>query len=124
MFKVMLESGPRIDVVGRKHTIAYANDGSLPNPLEATYAALAGCAGVYAKKACKELGIDDAGIGIELKVVAQPDKPLLPSRIVTHLQFPDRFTVDQKQSVLASVDRCAVKALMQSGEKINFEVNG
>lgn len=41
MFNVMLTAGPRIDVKGRAHTISYATGGSLPNPLEATYAAIA-----------------------------------------------------------------------------------
>lgn len=122
MFSVQLASGPRIEVVGRRHAITYSTDGSLPNPLEATYAALAGCAGVYAKKACRELGIDDAGIGIRLKVVAQPDKPLLPARIVTALEFPERFTDDQKQVIRAAIDECAVKALMQRGDSIEFAV--
>jgi uncharacterized OsmC-like protein len=122
MFNVRLESGSRIDVVGRSHSISYATDGTLPNPLEATYAALAGCAGVYAKKACRELGIDDSGIAIRLKVVAQPDRPLIPARIVTTLDFPERFTSEQKQAVVASVDKCAVKALMQRGEQIEFSV--
>ncbi|HET9692903.1 MAG TPA: OsmC family protein [Steroidobacteraceae bacterium] len=122
MFSVQLVSGPRIEVVGRHHAIAYATDGSLPNPLEATYAALAGCAGVYAKKACRELGVDDAGIGIELKVVAQPDRPLLPTRIVTTLEFPERFTDEQRQAIRASIDKCAVKALMQRGDRIEFAV--
>lgn len=123
MFHVQLQNGPQIAVVGRKHTITYANDGSLPNPLEATYAALAGCAGVYAKKACRELGIDDAGIEIELKVVAQPERPLLPSRIVTQLAFPERFSAEQKQAVIGSIEKCAVKALMQQGERIEFQVS-
>jgi len=122
MFNVRLEPGSRIDVVGRSHSISYATDGTLPNPLEATYAALAGCAGVYAKKACRELGIDDSGIAIRLKVVAQPDRPLVPARIVTTLDFPERFTSEQKQAVVASVDKCAVKALMQRGEQIEFSV--
>jgi uncharacterized OsmC-like protein len=124
MFNVSLVSGARIDVVGRKHTIAYATDGSLPNPLEATYAALAGCAGVYAKKACRELGIDDGGIEIALKIVAQPSQPLLPARFVTSMQFPERFTAEQRAAVVASVEKCAVKALIQRGEQIEFVVEG
>ena len=122
MFNVTLESGPRIEVKGRKHAIAYSNDGSLPNPLEATYAALAGCAGVYAKKACRELGIDDSGIAINLRIVAQPARPLMPSRIVTTLEFPEHFNREQRAAILASVDKCAVKALVQGGDEVEFEV--
>lgn len=122
MFNVVLAAGPRIEVRTRAHTISYATDGSLPNPLEATYAAIAGCAGVYARKACRELGIDDSGIAIDVRIVAQPDRPLLPSRIVTVLQFPDRFTAEQRAAIIDSVDKCAVKALMQRGDQIEFEV--
>ena len=40
------------------------------NPLEAFYASLAGCAAVYAKKACKALGVSPAGIAIRCKPYA------------------------------------------------------
>jgi uncharacterized OsmC-like protein len=122
MFNLVLSPGPRIDVTGRHHSIAYATDGSLPNPLEATYAALAGCAGVYARKACRELNIDDTGIAISLKVVARPEKPLLAARVVTTVSFPDRFTDEHRSAVRASIAKCAVKVMMQHGADIEFAV--
>lgn len=122
MFNVVLANGPRIDVTGKRHAIAYATDGSLPNPLEATYAAMAGCAGVYAKKACKELGIDDTGIAISLKVVSRPEKPLLPGRMVTAVEFPARIGPEQRAVILASIEQCAVKDLIQHGAEIEFSV--
>jgi uncharacterized OsmC-like protein len=124
MFNLVLAPGARIDVTAPKHSYAYATDGSLPNPLESTYAALAGCAGVYAKKACRELGIDDAGIAISMKIVARPDRPLLPSRFVTTVQFPERFDGDQRAAVRASIAKCAVKAIIEHGAEIEFEVVG
>ncbi|MEY2920543.1 MAG: hypothetical protein RL261_1848 [Pseudomonadota bacterium] len=122
MFKMTLEPGPRIDVRAKNHEYHYATDGSLPNPLESTYAALAGCAGVYAKKACRELAIDDAGIAISLRVVGRAGQPLIPSRIETTVAFPDRFDEAQQAAVLQSIEKCAVKALIQVGRDIEFTV--
>ncbi len=122
MYDIVLEPGPRIDVRGRRHEYHYATDGSLPNPLESTHAALAGCAGVYAKKACRELGIADEGIAISMTVVARPDAPLVPARIVTRVTFPVRFDDAQRAAVLESIRKCAVKVLIHEGAAIDFPV--
>ena len=122
MFNLVLAPGPRIEVRGKQHTYLYATDGSVPNPLESTYAALAGCAGVYAKKACRELGIDDAGIAIGLRIVAKSGQALMPARIVTTVQFPERVDGAQRAQILASIEKCAVKAVMQDGASIDFAV--
>jgi uncharacterized OsmC-like protein len=122
MFELVLTKAPRIEVDSKHHRYVYANDGSLPNPLESTYAALAGCAGVYARKACRELGIDETGIAIAMKVVASAGRPLLPERFVTTVDFPERFDAAQRAAVLASIERCAVKALMTHGAGMEFVV--
>jgi uncharacterized OsmC-like protein len=122
MFKLVLTDAPRIDVASRQHRYVYATDGSLPNPLESTYAALAGCAGVYARKACRALGVDESGIAISLRVVASAGRPLLPARVVTMVEFPERFDADQRTAVLASIQQCAVKALITDGAGIEFLV--
>ena len=122
MFDLVLTNAPRIDVASRLHRYAYATDGSLPNPLESTYAALAGCAGVYARKACRALGLDESGIAISLKVVASAGRPLIPARVVTTVDFPEHFDEGQRKAVLASIQKCAVKALMTDGAGIEFLV--
>jgi uncharacterized OsmC-like protein len=122
MFTLTLTDGPFIDVQGRTHAYRYSTDGSAPNPLESCYAKLAGCAGVYAKKACRELGIDDAGIRIGLRIVARPGQALMPARIVTTVEFPGRLDAAQRAAVLASIGKCAVKAVMQQGASIEFLV--
>lgn len=122
MFSLVLDSGPRIEVAARNHRYAYAGDGSLPNPLESAYAAIAGCAGVYARKACRELKIDETGIAISVRIAASAARPLMPARIVTTVDFPARFGADERAAVLASIDQCAVKALIQGGAAIEFVV--
>ena len=57
MYSTTVDSSPLIKVSTHKHEVSFALNGSLMNPLEGFYATLAGCAAVYAKKACKELGI-------------------------------------------------------------------
>jgi ribosomal protein S12 methylthiotransferase accessory factor len=121
MFELTLAAGPTVEVRGRQHVWRYANDGSLANPLESTYAAIAGCAGVYAKKACRELGVADSGIRIGVRPVARPGH-LVPARIVTTVEFPDHFDAAQRRAVLGSIDRCAVKAIVQEGASIEFSV--
>jgi len=122
MFHLVLDGTARIDVTYRDKTISYATDGSLPNPLEATYAALAGCAGVYTIKACKALGIPDEGIGISVKPVVRPANPSMPARIETIVAFPGRIGPEQREAILASIDKCAVKELMKNGGNVEFNV--
>lgn len=123
MFELTLTRGPTIDVRSPRHAYHYATDGSAPNPLESTHAALAGCAGVYAKKACRELGIDDDGMAISMRIVAKPGAPLVPSRIETKVTFPERFDATQRLAVLESIRKCAVKVLIAEGTNIEFPVD-
>lgn len=120
MYQLDLDDSMRIDVHYKTHTVSYGLDGSLPNPLEATYAALAGCAGVYARKACKALSISAAGIWIDCKPVVRNGNPLIPARFVTEVRFPERFTPEQKLRILDEIGHCAVKELIHDGANIEF----
>jgi uncharacterized OsmC-like protein len=122
MYNLELVAGPRIDVAYRKHAFSYAVDGSLPNPLEAFYAALAGCAGVYAKKACKELGISDAGIAINLRPTVKAGNPLMPDKITTTVTFPAHIDDAARAAILESIAQCAVKEVVKLGADIQFAV--
>lgn len=122
MFSVELHSGPRIDVAYRKHTLSYAVDGSLPNPMEAFYGTLAGCAGVYAKKACQRLGISDEGIAIDVKPVVRPENPLLPEKLVTAVRFPERIAAADRATILDAIGHCAVKEVVRVGSGIAFAI--
>ena len=120
MYQLALDDGNQIHVHYKNHKISYGLDGSLPNPLEATYAALAGCAGVYSRKACKALGISAEGIKISCKPVVRSGNTLVPTRFVTEVEFPERFTAEQRQLVLHEISQCAVKQLIHDGAKIEF----
>lgn len=120
MYQLTLDDSKQLHVHYKNHVVSYSVDGSLPNPLEATYAALAGCAGVYTKKACKALGISADGIAISCKPVVRNGSLLMPSRFVTEVQFPDHFTVEQRERIIAEINQCAVKQLIHQGESVEF----
>ncbi len=120
MYRLALNDSSQIDVRYKNHNISYGLDGSLPNPLEATYAALAGCAGVYSRKACKALNISAVGIEINCKPVVNSGNALIPKRFVTEVHFPERITPAQRQRILEEVSQCAVKQLIHEGANIEF----
>ncbi len=120
MYQLDLNDGNQLHVKYKNHTVSYGLDGSLPNPLEATYAALAGCAGVYARKACKALGISAEGIAIDCKPVVRNGNPLVPARFVTEVRFPERITTEQRLRILDEISHCAVKVLIHQGASVEF----
>ena len=122
MYATVVDSTPHIKVTTSKFEADYALDGSLMNPLEAFYASLAACAAVFAKKACKGLGISAAGIEINCKPFAGPGGPLTLARFKTEVRFPDGFTAEQKTAVLDAIERCAVKEVVAEGPNIDFQV--
>ena len=122
MYSTVVDNSPLIKVSSSKHEASYAVNGTLMNPLEAFYASLAGCAAVYAKKACKELGIPAAGIEIGCKPFAGTGGPLTLGRFKTEVRFPAEFTAEQKTAVLDSIAHCAVKEIVIDGGDIEFQV--
>ncbi len=120
MYQLDLTDSNQIHVRYKTHSISYGLDGSLPNPLEATYAALAGCAGVYSRKACKTLGISAEGIAINCKPVVRNGTSTTPSRFITEVRFPERITPVQRQQILEEISHCAVKVLIHEGAGIEF----
>jgi uncharacterized OsmC-like protein len=123
MYQLALTDGNQIRVNYKNYVIDYGLDGSLPNPLEATYAALAGCAGVYSRKACKALEISAEGIEISCKPVVRNGNPFVPTRFVTEVKFPERITTVQRQRILDEISNCAVKQLIHQGANVEFETH-
>lgn len=120
MYQLTMTDSSQLHVRYKNHIVSYGVDGSLPNPLEATYAALAGCAGVYTRKACKALGISAAGIEISCKPVVRQGNMLIPARFVTEVSFPESITSEQRQRILDEISHCAVKELIHDGAQIEF----
>lgn len=119
MYNLTMTDGSQLHVHYKNHVVSYGVDGSLPNPLEATYAALTGCAGVYTRKACKTLGISAEGIAISCKPVVRGN-PLIPARFMTEVSFPERVSSEQREAILKEIGHCAVKVLIHDGAQIEF----
>ncbi len=122
MYTTVVDNTPLIKVNSAKHEANYSVNGSLMNPLDAFYASLAACAAVYAKKACKELGIPAVGIEIACKPFAGPGGPLTLAKFKSDVRFPEHFTAEQKAKILDSIMHCAVKDIVAHGPDIDFQV--
>ena len=120
MYQLSMTDASQLHVHYKNHVVSYGVDGSLPNPLEATYAALAGCAGVYTRKACKSLGISAEGIEISCKPVVRQGNMLIPARFLTEVSFPEHITDEQRLRILDEISHCAVKQLIHDGAQIEF----
>lgn len=123
MYSTIVDSTPLIKVSTGKHEASFALDGSLMNPLEGFYATLAACAAVYAKKACKSLGVSAAGIEIGCKPFAGPGGPMTLSKFKTDVTFPAHIDAAQKAAILEAISHCAVKDIVQNGQDIAFQVS-
>ncbi len=122
MYRTLIDQTPLIQVSTGKHQATYALDGSLMNPLEAFYATLAGCAAVFAKKACQSLGLSAAGIEISCKPFAGSGGPMTLGRFRTEVRFPEGFSAEAKAAVLKSISECAVKEVVKAGGAVDFQV--
>lgn len=122
MYSTVVDTSPRIRVTTSKHVADYAVDGSLMNPLEAFYSSLAACAAVFAKKACKGLGVPAAGIEIFCKPFAGPGGPFTLAKYLTEVRFPAGFSNEQKAVVLDAIAECAVKEVVKDGASVEFIV--
>ena len=122
MYSTLVDNSPLIKVSTGKHETTFAVNGSQMNPLEGFYATLAACAAVYAKKACKDLGIEADGIAIDCKPFAGTKGPLSLAKFKTDVRFPEHFTAEQKAAILDGIAQCAVKKVVQEGAGIDFQV--
>ena len=120
MYQLEINNLVNLDVKSKKFTYEYATDGSKQNPLEATYGALTGCAGVYALKACKKLQVSPLGMKISCAPMIDKNNPVMLTKWTTNVQFPDGFTSVQKAAVLESIQHCAVKDMIAQGSSIEF----
>ena len=120
MYNLEINDLTNLEVKARKHTFHYSTDGSKENPLEATYAALAACAGVYALKACKKMNLSPLGIKISGKPYTDKTNPAMITKWVTDISFPQGWSDESKTHVIKEIEQCAVKEMMSKGFTIEF----
>jgi uncharacterized OsmC-like protein len=123
MYAVTLDDTAEILVKTKAKSMRFALDSSGMNPLEGLYATLAGCAAVFAKKACQELGLSAEGIEISCRPAAGKSGAMSLGRFVTDVVFPNHFSDLQIEHILKSVQHCAVKEVVRDGANVEFLVN-
>lgn len=122
MYDIKLNDSDTIEVKTRKHNYFYSTNGSLPNPLEATYAALTGCAAVYLKKAATKMQKSVVGIEIKCRSLIQPQNPMIPTKWMTQINFTPDWSESERTQAIEMVGQCAVKELISKGYDIEFEI--
>ena len=120
MYNLEVSDDKHLEVKSRKFNFHYAIDGSKENPIEATYAALAGCAGVYAIKACKKMHLSPIGIKIAGKPYMDRMNPLMLAKWMTTISFPEGWSEENKQVIISEIQKCAVKEMISKGFEIEF----
>ncbi len=126
MYKTTLNESNNIQVNYKNHIFSYSTDDSNPNPFEALFAAINACAGVYAIKACKKLGMSFSDIVIEtsLKNIAENKFHIFGiNGVHTKITFPNGFSEENKEYVIDYIKNCAVKEFIANGEKIDFSIS-
>lgn len=121
MFSLRLDDSARFNVKSRSGMTTFATDGSAPNPYEGALAAIAGCAGVYARKACAAAGVSAADIGIHLRPLADSGGTGI-RKLTIKAEFPANFPAALIPAVLASISECPVKKLIQHGAAVEFVI--
>lgn len=122
MYKTIVHDTPIITVSSKNDTVSYSINNTKMNPLEALYASLAGCAAVYAKKACAQLEVSAEGIEISCVPKSGSAGLLSLSKFTTNVCFPEDFPLEHRSTILESISHCAVKEVIKLGPTIEFEV--
>ncbi|MFV0348431.1 MAG: OsmC family protein [Halodesulfovibrio sp.] len=113
---VTYEGGMKVAASIRNFTVhtdqkeKQGGEDSAPTPFELFFAALATCAGVYAKRFCDKKEIPMDGIAISMECEFDPDpKKYRAQKITTIITVPDSFPEKFETAFIRTVEGCAVK---------------
>jgi uncharacterized OsmC-like protein len=112
--EVRHEDGDRFTVAIRGHELTVDQsvpDGGTdegPTPTELYVAGLASCVGFYAGRFLRRHGIDGDGLGVECSFSMAEDRPARVDAIDLVVQLPDGFPDEQRDRLMAVVERCTV----------------
>jgi len=73
-------------------------------------------------ESCRALGISEEGISVTVRPMVRPADPSMPTRISTIVAFPSRIGPEQREAILAAIDKCTVKKLLLNGINVSFEL--
>jgi ribosomal protein S12 methylthiotransferase accessory factor len=111
---VRFPGGKRVDAEYRGFTIKTdqlpkdGGEGSAPQPFDLFLASIATCAGIYVKGYCDTRNIATNGLGLEIRIEREPEKPRVV-RLVLEITLPEGFPEKHREGIVRAADLCAVK---------------
>jgi putative redox protein len=111
---VRFPGGKRVDAEYRGFTIKTdqlpkdGGEGSAPQPFDLFLASIATCAGIYVKGYCDTRNIAANGLGLEMRIEREPEKPRVV-RLVLEIRLPEGFPEKHREGIVRAADLCAVK---------------
>ncbi len=100
--------------------IRYKGDGSAPGPFDYFLASSALCAAYFVKVYCLARDIPTDDIRISQSNYIDPDNRYQQT-FSLKVELPDSLSERHRQGILASMDRCTVKKVIQTGPKFEIE---
>lgn len=100
--------------------VRYKGDGQAPSPFDYFLASSALCAGYFVKLYCKARKLPTEGIEISQNNIIDPEDRYNQTFKLS-AKIPESFSVKHKEGIIAAMDRCTVKKVIQSGPKFDLE---
>jgi ribosomal protein S12 methylthiotransferase accessory factor len=83
-------------------------EGSAPPPFDFFLASIATCAGIYVKGYCDARRIPTEGLGVEMRIEREAEKPRV-AKLVIDIRLPPGFPEKHREGVVRAAELCAVK---------------
>ena len=99
--------------------VRYKGDGTAPGPYDYFLASSAMCAAYFAKVYCNSRDIPTEDIRISQQNIVDPDNRYKQSFVI-HAELPASISEKDKKGILASMNRCTVKRVIQN--EIDFKI--
>ncbi|MBN1371874.1 MAG: OsmC family protein [Anaerolineaceae bacterium] len=93
-------------------------EGSAPTPFSVFLSSIGTCAGIYVLGFCKQRGLPTDGVRIIQRVHSNPMTGMV-GEIEMEIQVPQDFPQKYYDSLVRSVNQCAVKKHMETPPKFN-----
>ncbi|MFG1491928.1 OsmC domain/YcaO domain-containing protein [Halobacteriovorax sp. ZH4_bin.1] len=99
--------------------VRYKGDGTAPGPYDYFLASSAMCAAYFAKVYCNARDIPTEDIRISQQNIVDPDNRYKQSFVI-HAELPASISEKDRKGILASMNRCTVKRVIQN--EIDFKI--
>jgi len=112
----------------REHTVSFdiptrsGGTNTAPNPLDTMVASFGACVGLYAAKACDELGLSAEGMKVRVDFV-MGSNPMRVSRMNATVELSQNVTKAQEEKILQYANDCTIENTLLNKPEINVSLN-